>query len=340
VGSRTQLKASLVDDAGGVLAPASELEWTSDKAAVAVVGNDGMVEATGFGRARLTATTRWARTASADVFVVGDLVFSANRGGSRFGIYHLALRDPSRVAPILEDNFQNVQPALSPDRTTIAFSSNRDGDFDLYLMDADGQNIRRLTTQPGADGDPAWSPDGTRLLYTGTRNGASQIFLISREGGTPQQLTSLGGGNFSPAFSPDGKTIAFISGRDGNDELYRMELDGTNQVNLSSTREKEAFPQYFPNGDLAYAAETRRNGWQVLRAPAGDTARVVLASDPNPITSMALSRDGERLAIVAGRIADRGRGRAEFTFSMLPVSGGAPFVIPLVVNEQVVKPSF
>lgn len=336
VGSRTQLKASLVDDAGAVLAPASELEWSSDKTDVAVVGNDGMVEATGFGRARLTATTKWARNASADVFVVGDLVFSANRGGPRFGIYQLALKDPTRAAPILEDHFQNVQPALSPDRTTIAFSSNRDGDFDLYLMDADGSNIRRLTTQPGADGDPAWSPDGSRLVYTGTRNGASQIFLISREGGTPQQLTSLGGGNFSPVFSPDGGAIAFISGRDGNDELYRMELDGTNQVNLSHTREKEASPQYFPNGDLVYAAEQRRDGWQIVRVPAGDTTRVVLASDRNPVTALALSRDGERLAMVAGQISDRGRGQAEFTFSLRPVSGGAPFAIPLAVNEQVV----
>ena len=339
-GSRTQLKASLVDNAGTALAPAQELEWASDNSAVAVVGNDGMVEATGFGHARLTATTRWGRTATADLFVVGDLVYSANRGGTTFGIYQLSLADPSRIVPLLADSFQNVQPALSPDRTTIAFSSNRQGDFELYLMDADGQNLRRITTQPGADGDPAWTPDGKRIVYTSTCAGASQIFSVNRDGEQSMQLTTPGGGNASPVVSPDGKSIAFISGRDGNDEVYRMDLDGSNQLNISSTREKEASPQYFANGDLAWAAEVKRNGWQLVRVPAGDTAKVVLASNPQPITAWAVSRDGERLAVVAGRITDRGRGRAEFTFTLIGLAGGAPFTIPLAVNEQVVKPNF
>lgn len=340
VGSRTQLKANLVDDAGVVLAPAQELEWSSDQPAVAVVGNDGIVEATGFGHARLTATTRWGRTATADLFVVGDLIYSTNRGGATFGIYQIALRDPSRVVPLLADSFQNVQPALSPDRTTIAFSSNRQGDFELYLMDADGQNLRRITTQPGADGDPAWTPDGKRIVYTSTRGGVSQIFSINRDGEQSVQLTTLGGGNASPVVSADGRSVAFVSRRDDNDEIYRMDLDGSNQTNLSHTREKEASPQYFVNGDLAWAAELKRNGWQVVRVPAGDTTKVVLASNPQPITTWALSRDGERLALVAGRITDRGRGRAEFTFSLVGLAGGAPFAIPLAVNEQVVKPSF
>jgi Tol biopolymer transport system component len=336
LGSRAAIKTSLVDDAGRALAPAEELEWSSDRPSVAVVGNDGMVEATGFGHARLTATTRWGRTASADVFVVGDLVFSANRGRSTFGIYQLSLQDPAQIVPLLADSFQNLQAALSPDRTTIAFSSNRQGDFELYLVDADGQNPRRLTNQPGADGDPAWTPDGGRIVYTSTRGGATQIYSIGRDGQDSRQLTTLGGGNSSPVVSPDGKTIAFISGRDGNDELYRMDLDGSNQVNLSNTRERESSPQYFENGDLAYAAETKRSGWQVVRVAMGDSAGPALAVSQQPITSIALSRDGTRLAIVAGRITDRGRGRAEFVVSLYQLPGGAPLVIPTLPNEQVV----
>jgi uncharacterized protein YjdB len=336
LGDRSPVKASLVDEAGTALAPAQELEWSSDHPTVAVIGNDGMVEAVGFGHARLTATTRWGRTAVADVYVAGDLVFSANRGGTTFGIYQLALRDPSQIVPLLVDSYQNVQPALSPDRTTIAFSSNRSGDFELYLMDADGQNLRRLTTQPGADGDPAWTPDGKRIIYGSTRAGASQIFSIDRDGQDARQLTTSGGGNASSVVAPDGRSIAFISGRDGNDELYRMDLDGSNQVNLSNTREKEAAPQFFANGDLAFAMELERNGWQAVRMAAGDTTKVVLASNPNPMTSLRLTRDGERLAVVAGKIADRGRGRAAFTFSLYPVAGGAPFLVPVAANEQIV----
>ena len=336
LGARTRLMANLVDNVGAVLASAQELEWTSDRPTVAVIGNDGVVEAVGFGHARLTATTKWGRTATADVFVNGDLVFSANRGGAVFGIYQLSLSDPAAIVPVLADNFQNVQPAFSPDRTTIVFSSNRQGDFDLFLMDPDGQNLRRITTQPGADSDPAWTPDGKRIVYTATRNGASQIISINPDGSDPRQLTTAGGGNVAPAVSPDGKSVTFVSGRDGNDELYRMDMDGSNQVNLSNTREKEVSPQFFSNGDLAYAAETRRNGWQVVRVAAGDTAKVVLATSREPVTSIALSPDGERLVTVAGRITDRGRGRAEFVFLLYQLPGGTPLVIPTLPNEQVV----
>lgn len=335
LGSRTLIKANLVDESGAALAGASELEWSSDRPTVAVVGNDGTVEAVGFGHARLTATTRWGRSATAEIFVVGDVVFSANRGAGIFGIYQLSLRDPSMIAPLLADSFQNVQAALSPDRTTVVFSSNRQGDFDLYLMDPDGQNIRRLTTQPGADGDPAWTPDGRRIIYTSTRGGASQIVSMNADGTDVRPLTTSGGGNTSPAVSPDGKTIAFISGRDGNDELYQMDLDGGNQVNLSHTREKESSPRFFPNGDLAFAAEMRRNGWQVVRTASGDTARTVLATNPQPVTSIALSPDGAQLVLSAGRITDRGRGRAEFVVWLIERPGAVPLVIPTLPNEQV-----
>ena len=336
LGARTQLKANLVDNAGAVLAPAQELAWISDRPTVAVVGNDGMVDAVGFGHARVTATTKWGRTATADVFVSGDLVFSANRGGAFFGIYQLSLSDPAAIVPVLADNFQNVHPAFRPDRTAIVFSSNRQGDFDLFLMDPDGQDLRRVTTQPGVDSDPTWTPDGKRIVYTATRNGASQIISINPDGSDPRQLTTAGGGNVAPAVSPDGKSVAFVSGRDGNDELYRMEMDGSNQVNLSQTREKEASPNFFSNGDLAYVAETRRNGWQVVRVAAGDTANVVLVTSQQPVTSIALSPDGERVVTVAGRIADRGRGRAEFVFLLYQLPGGTPLVIPTLPNEQVV----
>ena len=334
LGGRVQLTANLVDNAGGVLAPAQELVWMSDRPTVAVIGNDGMVEAVGFGHARLTATTKWGRTATADVFVSGDLVLSANRGGAFFGIYQLSLSDPAAIVPVLADNFQNVQAAFSPDRTSIVFSSNREGDFDLYLMDPDGENLHRITTQPGADGDPAWTPDGKRIVYTATRNGARQIISINPDGSDPRQLTTAGGGNSAPAVSPDGKSVVFVSGRDGNDEIYHMEMDGSNQVNLSGTGEKETSPQFFSNGDLAFAAEARRN-WQVVRVAAGDTSKVVLATSPQPVTSIALSPDGAQLVMVTGRITDRGRGRAEFVVMMYQLPGGAPLVIPTLPNEQV-----
>lgn len=340
LGDRFTLKASLVDDQGVSIAPAEDLQWTTDQPNVAVVGNDGVVEATGFGHAKLTATTRWGRAATADIFVLGDVVFTSNRGGPTLGIYQISMRDPSRVAPLLADNFQNVQGVLSPDRTTLVMSSNREGSFHLYLMDPDGGNIRRLTSEAGSDGDPVWTPDARRIIFTSARGGATQIFSIKVDGTDVHQLTTSGGGNQSPAVSPDGKSISFISGRDGNDEVYRMDLDGANQVNLTGTREREMSPRYFPNGDLSFATEMKRNAWQILRVPADGSPAVPLSADLNPIPYFAISRDGDRLAIVAGRVTDPRRGRAEFTFTLKSLGGGEPFLVPLMTNEQIIRPSF
>lgn len=335
-GARAQLKASLTDESGAPMGPADDLQWSTSNLNVAMVGSDGTIEATGFGRAAVVATTRWGRADTADVMVTGDLIFSANRGGPTFGIYQLALGDPSRVVPLLADSFQNVQAVPSPDRGTIAFSSNRGGDFDLYLMDADGSNIRRVTSGPGADGDPAWTPDGRRIIFTSARSGSSQIYSMAVDGTDPRPLTTAGGGNSAPTVSPDGRSIAFVSARDGNDEIYRMDVDGGNQTNLSATREREAAPRFLVSGDLAYAAEVRRNGFQIVRVPADGTPVITLATSLTPITSFAVSADGQRLAIVAGRVTDPRRGRAEFTFSIQSLAGGAPFQVPLLLNEQVV----
>jgi uncharacterized protein YjdB len=340
IGARGQLKASLTDDSGAPMGPADDLQWSTSNLNVAAVGNDGAVEATSFGRATVVAATPWGRADTAVILVTGDLIFSANRGGPTFGIYQLALRDPSRVVPILADSFQNVQAVPSPDRSTLAFSSNRGGDFDLYLMDADGTNLRRISSGPGADGDPAWTPDGRRLIFSSARSGSSQIYSIAVDGTDLHPLTTAGGGNSAPTVSPDGRTIAFVSGRDGNDEIYRMDVDGGNQTNLSATRERETAPRFLASGDLAYAAEVRHNGFQVVRLPVDGTPAITLATSAAPITAFAVSADGTRLAIVAGRVTDPRRGRAEFTFSIQSLSGGAPFQVPMLLNEQVVTPHF
>lgn len=336
-GDHVTLKATLADDEGKPAGSSTELEWRSEHPEVVAVDDKGAVEARAFGGAKVTASTSWGATASADVFVVGDLLATSNRGGP-FGIYEALGDQPDSLLPLLADSAANIDPAFSPDRTRIAFSSNRggQGNYDVYLANADGSNIRRLTSASGTDGQPVWTPDGTHLVFTSARGGVPQIYVMSLDSADvePRQLTTSAGGNQSPAVSPDGRTIAFVSIRDGGPRIYRMALDGSGQSRATTGSLREACPGYFSNGDLLFGVERNKNSreWRVMRMPEG-AAPVALFQTDRPLVSLAASRDGDRVIFVTGREA--GKGRVEYRAWIRGLALGAqPVAFRLRPGEQ------
>src|SRR5690606_32927267 len=115
----------------------------------------------------------------------------------------------------------------------IIFASQRDGNWELYLMDANGERVRRLTDDPAADTNPAWSPDGGRVAFESTRAGYSDIYVMPAAGGEPINLTNWPySSEHGPTWSPDGGSLAFYSDRDGEWDIYVMAADGSNIVKL------------------------------------------------------------------------------------------------------------
>jgi Tol biopolymer transport system component len=339
VGQRTSLKALLRDQAatGG---RTSGAQWSSDRSDVAVVREGGVVDALSPGRAVITATMPWGKKATADVFVVGDLLLSSNRTGTS-GIYQMRAPGPVTLLPVLVDSATNIQATLSPDRTRVVFSSNRNGNLDIYLMDPDGQNLRRLTSSPGNEGEPAWTPDGARIVYTSAIGTNTQIAIMSVDGGDSRQLTTASGGNHSPSVSADGRTIAFVSARDGNHAIYTMGLDGSNQRRLVKSSARQTSPRFFRNGDVAYVAERGggSKGSRVMRWAGGGETQLV--ETEQPISYLTVSRDGDRLAYVVAQIRDASRGRVDFSFFLQStVPGSRPVAVPLKPGEQILSPSF
>ena len=106
-------------------------------------------------------------------------------------------------------------PVWSPDGSGIAFVSDRDGDWEIYVMNADGTEQRRLTRAPGIDRAPAWSPDGARIAFESNRSGEFDIFVIAGDGSGERVLIERSGQDLEPCWSPDGGRIAFIGNQYG-----------------------------------------------------------------------------------------------------------------------------
>ncbi len=119
----------------------------------------------------------------------------------------------------------DTQPAWSPNGRQIAFTSSRSGSPQIYLMDADGSNVRRLTFGGHFYDEAAWSYDGTRLVCTTRVDGRFQLATIDTVSGQETILPGPGN-NESPSFSPDGSMLAFASDRTGTQQIYITDADG------------------------------------------------------------------------------------------------------------------
>jgi len=144
-------------------------------------------------------------------------------------------------------------PSWSPDGSRIVFASDRDGDFEIYLMDRDGANVTQLTHNSVEDWDPAWSPTGAAIAFTSAQNGEPEIFLMDFTGANQRNITNHPAFDEMAAWSPDGSRIAFARGFD----IWVMDADGNNATALMSTPSlAEAAPDWSPNGrEIAFCGQ-------------------------------------------------------------------------------------
>lgn len=161
-------------------------------------------------------------------------------------------------------------PAWSPDGKKIAFMSNRDGNYEIYILniesvikDIDDKEQKNLTNKEGAwDGDPAWSPDGKKIAFASTRDGNYEIYLIDVDGKNVKRLTESKGDDRFPNWSQDGKKIVFMSEskKSGSPEIYIMDADGKNPKQLTNNTHNEWSPVYSPDGKkIVFGSDREKN---------------------------------------------------------------------------------
>ena len=113
--------------------------------------------------------------------------------------------------PVANYKGSNSAPAWSPDGKQLAAVLTKDGSSQIYLMNADGTGLRRITFSGAIDTEPFFTPDGQSIYFTSDRGGSPQIYRMSASGGEPQRITFEGDYNVSPRVSPDGKTLVYVS---------------------------------------------------------------------------------------------------------------------------------
>jgi Tol biopolymer transport system component len=184
-------------------------------------------------------------------------------------------------------------PDYSPDGSRIAFSSNHDSgnsmEFDLYVMDADGTDVVRLTATPGVtEGDPEWSPDGTEIAYVTDITMQGSTIDVMRPDGTGKRRVTSGHRDGWPAWSPDGRRLAFARLDELNtSDIFVVDADGGAPRRLTHEKDYDwsSYPDWIAGGDELGRLKTR-----VTRA--GVAVSFSIAA-PAQVT-LALQRCGKR----------------------------------------------
>ncbi len=142
----------------------------------------------------------------------------------------------------------DTSPSWSPDGSKIAFVSSRNFDPHIFIMNADGTNVKRVTFQGNYNQTPKWSPKGDRILFTARdeRNKFDIFYIDLTQENKILRLTQDEENNEEPSWSPDGEYIIFTSTRTGSSQIYIMDKNGNNQIRITNDKENYFTPRWSP----------------------------------------------------------------------------------------------
>ena len=138
-------------------------------------------------------------------------------------------------------------PDWSPDSTKIAFMSNRDGDWDIYIMNSDGTGKDvNITNNTFSERFPSWSHDGKFIVYHSDRDGNNNLYIYIVDTGEEIQLTNKPSGEWTGRWSPDDNWIAFGSDRDGDYEIYIINVNTKEEIKITDNEFEESWQNWIP----------------------------------------------------------------------------------------------
>jgi Tol biopolymer transport system component len=198
-------------------------------------------------------------------------------------------------------------PPLPSLQGIMVFSSDRDGNSEIYAVNLANLAAARLTNNAAQDMQPALAPDSVQVAYVTNQDGNNEIYLTGVNGGVPANLTKNAADDQQPTWSPDGNWIAFTTSRDGNQEIYIMRRDGSDVRNLTSNAANDFAPTWFSVGGLLGTQDwiaftsTRDGNQEIYKVRPDGTGLTNLTQNPANDHSPAGFAGGTILVFVSDR---------------------------------------
>jgi Tol biopolymer transport system component len=165
------------------------------------------------------------------VIETGKIVFISYQEGINGGEIYTVSYDGSQVTRLTNNGSEEGSPDWSPDGSKIAFVSDQSGEYEIWVMNADGTNPVQVTTMTH-NYSPQWSPDGTRIAFYTRQNNDNIIYTMNPDGSGLVQVTDPAVSADEPYWSPDGTRIAYHTARTATPGIYAINADGTNPTLL------------------------------------------------------------------------------------------------------------
>ncbi len=236
----------------------------------------------------------------------GEMLFSTNRDGGNPQVYLATGSQGQTLTRLTYSAGTDAYAAWSPDGRQIVFTSNRDGNNEIYIMDVNGSNLVNLTKNPASDQYPSWSPDGQSIVFSTNRDGNDEIYVMAANGSQLTNLTNNPASDTMPYYGILGSyfdrkpMISFVSNRNGNNDIFIMTAEGGNIVNLTNSPANDFGPVISGNSLIAFTSN--RSGNNDIFIMNGDgTNAVNLTNNPANDSFPSYSPDNNWIAYSTDR---------------------------------------
>jgi Tol biopolymer transport system component len=189
----------------------------------------------------------------------------------------------------------NAFAVTGPFTRKIAFTTDRDGNSEIYTANPNGSTLSRLTNNTATDTHASFSRDGKKIAFMSARDGNNEIYVMNANGTGQTRLTNNPANDSQPAWSPDGTKIVFLSARNGNNDIFSMNADGTFVSPLTNDPASDSDPSFSPSGDKIVFLSTRAGNSQVFTMSAIGTNEVRLTNTGLTEVHPRFSRDGQKI---------------------------------------------